>query len=609
MLPVHSFFFSIIFYAASIQARYVFYYDQYHKNLPPTTMNTGIDHVIMAFANSSLFTTSPAGEYVPFEDIPTLRTKFDADIKVLIAVGGWGDTAGFSMGAATEESRKLYATNIAAMLEKFGFDGVDIDWEYPGGNSSDYKQSPNEDKVSEIETYPLLLAEIRAAIGPKKLLTIATPGKVGDLMAFTPETAPSIWRSVDWVNLMSYDLFNRRDKITKHHTDVKASLEIVDYYLNKLSLDPLKLNLGFPMYAKWATIDANQTCQNGLGCATAELESPDGSDTGLSGAITFELENYATPPTNMTESVDGACGPTAGTFCAAGNCCSAFGFCGDSAAHCDACLGPVFGSGCKTESLSEKFQTAMKNGVTDEQAGGEYYYDQQNNLFWTWDTPQIISRKFNDIVKPRNLGGVMAWSLGQDSFDFSHILALQKGVAEMKTSTPNPSLPTPPQPDVFQAPPPDQMTVPELAPKIDPTSDRTELPPLDSLKTPSLPPLDSLKTPNLPSLDQETPQGPAQTIDEPRLPPIDLFQAPSMNPTTAPETLPRLAFSVPQLPSLSLSLSGSGSFSQRPEDNPSLQFQAEFKSANRGQNPSEGSTQIRRNQKRYAPTRLARFVV
>lgn len=50
------------------------------------------------------------------------------------------------------------------------------------------------------------------------------------------------------------------------------------------------------------------------------------------------------------------------------------------------------------------------------------------NLFWTWDTPEFIAQKFNDIVFAKHLGGVMGWSFGEDTFDNSHILAIQAGV-------------------------------------------------------------------------------------------------------------------------------------------------------------------------------------
>lgn len=70
----------------------------------------------------------------------------------------------------------------------------------------------------------------------------------------------------------------------------------------------------------------------------------------------------------------------------------------------------------------------MKNGITDEVAGAQYYYERKESIFWTWDTAKLMDRKFTDIVESRKLGGVFAWSIGQDSYDYSRILALQKNM-------------------------------------------------------------------------------------------------------------------------------------------------------------------------------------
>lgn len=79
--------------------------------------------------------------------------------------------------------------------------GIDIDWEYPGGNGADYKEVPNSSKIAEIEAFPKFLAAIRKAIGKDKLLSIAVPGKKIDMIAYTKETASKIWPSIDYVNV------------------------------------------------------------------------------------------------------------------------------------------------------------------------------------------------------------------------------------------------------------------------------------------------------------------------------------------------------------------------------------------------------------------------
>ena len=83
---------------------------------------------------------------------------------------------------------------------------------------------------------------------------------------------------------------------------------------------------------------------------------------------------------------------------------------------------------CHGISITDSWRRAEKNGKTDKKAGGHYYFDSKVNLFWTWNTPEIISRKFPEIVVPKKLGGVMGWSLGEDTWNFSHIEAMQKGV-------------------------------------------------------------------------------------------------------------------------------------------------------------------------------------
>ncbi|KAL1954185.1 hypothetical protein VTO42DRAFT_1541 [Malbranchea cinnamomea] len=391
----------------------------------------------MAFANSTYFTTNPATPYEPFKPISEIRSMFSPDAKLLIAIGGWGDTQGLSLGATNKTTQELYARNVAEMLKTHGFDGVDIDWEYPGGNGQDYRQAPNEEKSAEIETYPQLLAAIRAAIGKEKLLSIAVPGREVDMIAYNREQSPKIWPSVDFVNVMTYDLMNRRDKVTMHHTDVAGSLKTIEKYIC-LGLAPEKINLGFAFYAKWFTTDPNSNCaEKPLGCDVVPLENKDGSDNGKSGVITFEKRFMNKPKANLTESPDASCGEAAGFRCPAGHCCSADGYCGDTEAHCGMNCMSGYGECRVNITAVDSWRTALEKGQADTEAGGQYYWDSAANLFWTWDTPEHMEQKFEKIVKAKGLGGIMAWSLGEDSFDWSHLATMQKmhGQLQEKPST------------------------------------------------------------------------------------------------------------------------------------------------------------------------------
>lgn len=412
--------------------RFTMYFDQYHHDvLPNKTMTAGVTRVITAFANSSLFTTNPVGEYTPFKPLSEIRALFDDDIKISMAIGGWGDNAGFRIGAGSAESRALYASNIAATLDRLGYDGVDVDWEYPIGNGFDYKQIPN--NATEGEVFPLFLAAIKSAIGDKEL-SIAVPALERDMLAYTAETVPLINAAVDVVSVMTYDMMNRRDLETKHHSDVNGSLHAIDLYI-KYGMTPAKMNLGIAFYAKYFTLAANTTCTHPIGCPIALAEAADGSDTGTSGADTFEASSFpvAVNKSSLVLSTDSSCGSAKGFKCAGsiyGDCCSQYGWCGNTTAHCTTGCQPDFGT-CTNppvKTVSQSFKDALTYGKLDSDNGGEWYVDDEAGLFWTWETPELITRKFGEIIAARGLGGIMAWSLAEDSVDWKLLKAMQEGV-------------------------------------------------------------------------------------------------------------------------------------------------------------------------------------
>lgn len=192
------------------------------------------------------------------------------------------------------------------------------------------------------------------------------------MIGYTPENVAKINHIVDFVNVMTYDLMMRRMNTTTHHSGVANSLASVTTYIER-GLSPSKINLGFAFYAKYFTTAPGVNCTTPVGCPTAVLEDAEGNDTGLSGAITFETSTYA-----------GA------------------------------------------------LEHAVANGIADEELGGQWWWDLEKEIFWTWDTAEFAARKFKDIVVPKGLGGVFAWALAQDSYDWSRFKAMQAGVKAMQ---------------------------------------------------------------------------------------------------------------------------------------------------------------------------------
>jgi chitinase len=61
--------------------------------------------------------------YQPKVPITTIRSEFP-NAKVMIAVGGWGDDAGFFQVLQTNTSMRQFASDIATMITNTGVDGV-----------------------------------------------------------------------------------------------------------------------------------------------------------------------------------------------------------------------------------------------------------------------------------------------------------------------------------------------------------------------------------------------------------------------------------------------------------------------------------------------------
>ncbi|KAF2114110.1 glycoside hydrolase superfamily [Lophiotrema nucula] len=420
----------------SVQGRFLLYSDEWHPDIPTNAADVaGVDHVILAFAPAA------GGEFKSATRIPDIKAKFP-NAKIMAAIGGWGDDT-FSQQVTSDAAITGFVSRIVQLIQTNKLDGIDIDWEYPGGNGEDYKVHPNSEKTGEIKAFPKLLKATYTAIkalGQDKLLSIATPGKKTDMIAYLPETAADIYNNVDYVNIMAYDLMNRRDKVTNHHTSVVDVNNTVWNYLD-LGFPPEKLNLGFAYYAKYFTTKGDCSKQP-LGCEIVEAENPvTGNDTHTSGAFTFEKKNMQ--PVDMskvTPSYSGMCGLNTQTgaleSCPAGSCCSESNYCGNSEAHCSAGCQHAFSTGCTGPDVAGSWQAAAKNGVVDEVKGGKYYFDPKEKLFWTWEDKDLIARKFADIVDTLGLGGVFAWSLGEDSNDWSHITTMSAQVAKLSSTSP-----------------------------------------------------------------------------------------------------------------------------------------------------------------------------
>lgn len=127
------------------------------------------------------------------EKIAALHEQ-NKDLKILLSVGGWG-SGRFSEMVSCDSTRHKFCLDARRVIEEYGLDGIDIDWEYPGEPGGGISHAP-----TDVDNFSKLMNELRAAIGKDKLLTLATYAE-GKFYKFT-----DFIDAVDFVNIMTYDM-------------------------------------------------------------------------------------------------------------------------------------------------------------------------------------------------------------------------------------------------------------------------------------------------------------------------------------------------------------------------------------------------------------------
>lgn len=220
-----------------------------------------LTYILYAFANIGpdlrIIMGYPYIDPYNFRQLAVLK-QTNPNLKTLISVGGWTWSGLFSDVALTETSRTVFAESCAAFIRQHGFDGVDIDWEFPvsGGLPTNIRRP--EDK----QNFTLLLRTLRqvlddfgAADNKRYLLTIA--GGSGSHYAQNTELS-LIHPFLDFATIMTYDIHGTWDSYTDFNAPLYLNNDISPQY--KWSVDsgirswdqagfPMnKLHMGIPFY-------------------------------------------------------------------------------------------------------------------------------------------------------------------------------------------------------------------------------------------------------------------------------------------------------------------------------------------------------------------------
>lgn len=203
-----------------ISPKIIGYYPAWAKYLnygPDKIDATKLTHINYAFANISENLTITLGyphvDESNIKELLLLKEK-NPKLKLLISVGGWSWSGKFSKAARTEASRTKFADSCVEFLIKYGFDGLDIDWEYPVSGGLEEENASPKDK----QNFTLLMKKLRekldtkgAKTGKKYLLSFA--GGSGTWYVDNVELS-KLHKYVDYASVMSYDIHGPWERYT-----------------------------------------------------------------------------------------------------------------------------------------------------------------------------------------------------------------------------------------------------------------------------------------------------------------------------------------------------------------------------------------------------------
>jgi chitinase len=219
-------------------------------------------------------TDDPAGEqqlrgtFHQFQELKRLHPQ----LKLLISLGGWGQSGGFSSAVQPENLHDFVESCINLFIKgQFAegitapgiFDGIDIDWEYPvtGG----VEGGKPEDKTN----FTAMATEFRKqlnAVKPGLLLTAALPAEDEYYANFELK---KIARTMDFLSIMAYDLHWNSEPLTAFHsalfrdpkdvTDPRLRNRYGDFAVKgflRAQVPAAKIVFGVPFYGKgWAGVE------------------------------------------------------------------------------------------------------------------------------------------------------------------------------------------------------------------------------------------------------------------------------------------------------------------------------------------------------------------
>ena len=198
-----------------------------------------------------------------FNEVWKLKSK-NPSLKTVLSIGGWSWSLQFSAAFSDPTKRQIAIQSATALMVTYGFDGIDIDWEFPATTSrasSDPGYTTNPQDFSFLAQF---CQEIRSywasqSLSTDTVLSVAMPPQLQDSPGVTATVASQLNQYCTFIMIMSYE-FQHNDLITRLGAPLYGTQQDsqdertknidggIKEYIN-LGVSKDKIIMGIPLYA------------------------------------------------------------------------------------------------------------------------------------------------------------------------------------------------------------------------------------------------------------------------------------------------------------------------------------------------------------------------
>ncbi|KAH8299319.1 hypothetical protein KR044_000387, partial [Drosophila immigrans] len=205
-------------------------------------------------------------------------------LKVLAVVGGWNEgSEKYSVMAADAGKRATFISSTLAFIQRYGFDGLDLDWEYPNQRGGGPQDKQN---------FVTLLREIKEAFAPYNLeLGIAVGAS--ETSASLSYDIPAISQHLSFINVMTYDFHMSFEGYLGLNAPLPEVTQAIDYWIQQ-GAPPEKLVLGLGFYGHTYQLADNSQTSPGSPSKGDGAAGPYTRQNGFLGYMEICVNNWQT---------------------------------------------------------------------------------------------------------------------------------------------------------------------------------------------------------------------------------------------------------------------------------------------------------------------------